>query len=92
MSVSPVRGHKGWFKVTDENQKENFMYNFEYPSGRNSFVYILPRNLTPKKNTPFALNVYWLKAKGKAYCGGSNTLTEAIKIANEKREEIGEMG
>jgi hypothetical protein len=90
MSITEVRGHPRWFKVTDDNQKENFMYVFEYPNGKASVISIVPRNLLPKKYSPFAYGVMQRKKRKKEYCGNSNSLTEAISIANKKRMEIGE--
>jgi hypothetical protein len=91
MTVTPVKNHKGWKKVTDDNKKEHYMYAFEFPSGKISRIIISPKILWEKPPN-FKYNVLQSLKTRKKYCGGSDSLDIAIQLANQKRAEVRETG
>lgn len=83
-----------WIKYTDANQKEYFMYIYLYenPYKGESKITIVSKNLLPKEQASFKYGILRRLKKGKEeYCGGSNTLADAIKKADVIRKRIGEI-
>jgi hypothetical protein len=93
MGVKNIKERTGWVKVADDNQKENYIYVYVYknPQKGSSKITIVPRNLLPSKYASLKYGVHMRLKKAQKYCGGSNTLSEAIEIADRFRQTLGEV-
>lgn len=89
MVVIKIKDHPGWFRVVDDNQKENYIYVYEYPNGLSSKITIVPRNLMPLKHASHKYGIFTRSKKKNEYCGGSDNLSVAFEKADMKRNSMG---
>ena len=89
--MKQVRGHEGWWKVSEFPSIGSALYKFFTKTGGWSRVFISMETSSYRRTLGYKYEVF-LSGAGKGntagYVGGSGTLNGAIKLANKKKSEL----